>query len=195
MARGVGTGAATLLGRPLMRAALGAGPPRRLLLLYMPNCSIRATWIPTGGARGGRRRRRSPFTLKAASATLEPVRGAMTLVDGLDLPNIGGDAHGSGIIRLMTGGTIRAGESARDPEEARSATATCRCCHRSIRCSSSNSPMLKGPPFRRSSWAPIPRADDGRTDVNLRVMSYDLKLQPLRPGDRSAKTYTRLFSM
>jgi hypothetical protein len=50
---------------------------------------------------------------------LQPAAGAgapyTTIIDGLDLKAVGGDPHGSGFIRYATGGTIRAGESARDP--------------------------------------------------------------------------------
>src|SRR5882724_16787 len=114
---GVGAGTAAFLGGGFERQAFGDGViPKRLLVLYMPNCSIRANWAVTGG--------RTPesgtgdattFTLGTANSTLMPASQYMTLVDGLDQKNIGGDPHGSGIIRLMSGGTIQAGEGAKDP--------------------------------------------------------------------------------
>ena len=44
------------------------------------------------------------FTLGSSSAGLQPARGALTLVDGLDLKNVGGDPHGSGKGRRLRGG-------------------------------------------------------------------------------------------
>src|SRR5437763_14335134 len=114
---GVGAGTAALLGRPLLRSCFGqaAGAPKRLLVLYMPNCNIRAAWVPTGGrnvtmGQGDA----TQFTLGSSSAGLQPARGALTLVDGLDLTNVRGDPPGSGITRLLPGGTLRPGEQARD---------------------------------------------------------------------------------
>ena len=52
MLRGLGLGTATLFGRPLVKDAFaqaGALKPRRLLVLCMPNCSVKADWAPRGG--------------------------------------------------------------------------------------------------------------------------------------------------
>src|SRR5260370_37097810 len=81
----------------------------------MPKSRIGADWGPTGGRLAGKSGDATQFTLGTANSTLTQARAQMTLVDGLDLKNIGGDPHGSGVIRLMTGGTIQAGEAAQDP--------------------------------------------------------------------------------
>jgi hypothetical protein len=115
---GIGLGTATLFAKPLLRDAFAqkATPPRRLLVLCMPNCSIKDKWAPTGG--------RTPSTGSGDAANfqwgycnepLEPVRQYVNLLHGLDHKAVGGDPHGSGFIRYLTGGTIRAGESAKDP--------------------------------------------------------------------------------
>jgi hypothetical protein len=115
---GIGLGTATLFANPLLRDAFAqkATTPRRLLVLCMPNCSIKARWAPTGG--------RTPST-QSGDATafqwgfcnepLEPVRKYVSLLHGLDHKAVGGDPHGSGFIRYLTGGTIQAGEAAKDP--------------------------------------------------------------------------------
>src|SRR5689334_15602249 len=91
---GVSAGTAALLARPLLRSCAGQAAPRRLLVLYMPNCNIRASWVPTGG-RNVTMGQGDPatFTLGPSSSALEPARSALTLVDGLDLKNVGGDPH------------------------------------------------------------------------------------------------------
>src|SRR3954468_2907305 len=116
---GLSVGAATLFARPLLRNAFGqtkATKPARLLVICMPNCSIKARWAPTGG--------RNPldgtgtatdFKWGFCNEPLEKVRQYVTLIDGLDHKKVGGDPHGSGFIRYTTGGTIRAGEAAKDP--------------------------------------------------------------------------------
>jgi hypothetical protein len=192
---GVGAGTATLLGRPLLRQSLadGAGP-RRLLVLYMPNCNIREQWLPSGGRQvGNGTGDATQFTLGTSSAALEPVRSQLTLVTGLDLKNIGGDPHGSGIIRMMTGGTIRAGEKARDPGDGTLGTGNLPLLPSIDQILVDRSPVLKGPPFYSLQLAGDTRADDGRTDVHLRVMSYDLKTTPMPPDTAPSATLARVF--
>ncbi len=192
---GVGAGTAAFLGGSFERQAFGQGAvPKRLLVLYMPNCSIRANWVPKGGRVVGVSGDATQFTLGTANATLEPVRSLMTIVDGLDLKNIGGDPHGSGIIRMMTGGTIRAGESAKDPGAGTLGTGNLPLMPSIDQVLADKSALLKGPPFFSVQIAGDSRADDGRTDIHLRVMSYDLKLNPMPPELEPTKTFTRLFS-
>ncbi len=72
---GVGAGTAAFLGGSFERQAFGQGAvPKRLLVLYMPNCSIRANWVPKGGRVVGVSGDATQFTLGTANATLEPVR-------------------------------------------------------------------------------------------------------------------------
>src|SRR5262245_57839330 len=90
--RGVGVGAATLFGRPLVRHAYAqaGGPPPRLLMICMPNCSIKNQWAPTGGrdavAKTGVA---TDFKWGFCNQPLEPVRKYITLIDGLDHKKVG----------------------------------------------------------------------------------------------------------
>jgi hypothetical protein len=178
MLSGIGAGTAALFARPLMREcfAADAGPPRRLLVLYMPNTSIRASWLPDGG--------RNPltkvgdatkFTLKMANETLEPVRPLMTFVTGLDLKNIVGCNHGSAIIRLMSGGSIKPVGATFDQVMA------------------TKSPMLQGTQIDSLQLGTDTRADAGSNGIQLRVMSYDGS-SPLPPEIEPIKTYMRIFA-
>ena len=191
---GVGAGAAALLGGSFQRQAFGqAAAPKRVVLLYMPNSSIRANWVPTGGRTAGVGDA-TIFQLNKANSTLEPVRQYMTLVDGLDLMKIGGDPHGSGLIRLVTGGTINAGEGAKDPEGGSLGTGNLPVMPSIDQVLANKSASLKGPPVYSLQLAGDTRADVGRTDVHLRVMSYDLALKPMPPEVVPTDTFTRLFS-
>jgi hypothetical protein len=192
---GLGVGSATMFGRPLLRQAQAQElAPRRLLVLYMPNCSIRGQWLPTGGRNvTAGQGDAGQFTLGMASAPLEAVRPQLTMVGGLDLKNIGGDPHGSGLIRMMTGGTIRAGEKARDPGIGTLGMGNLPVLPTIDQILADRSPMLKGPPFYSLQLAADSRADDGRTDVHLRVMSYDLKTTPMPPDVDPGATFKRVF--
>jgi hypothetical protein len=193
--QGVGAGTAALFGGAFEREAFGQGAiAKRILVLYMPNSSIRANWVPTGGRVAGGTGDAAQFTLGSANSTLEPVRSQMTIVDGLDLKNIGGDPHGSGLIRMMTGGTIQAGEKARDPGAGTLGTGNLPVMPSIDQVLVDKSAMLKGPPFYSLQFAGDSRADDGRTDIHMRVMSYDLKLTPMPPDLEPTKTFARVFA-
>jgi hypothetical protein len=174
---GLGAGTATLFARPLLRECFAqAGPPPRLLVIYMPNCSIRASWLPTGGRTPATKQGdASQFTLKACNEPLEPARHAMTLVTGLDLKNIQGCNHGSAIIRLMTGAGIKPVQATFDQVLQQKA------------------PALQGPPIASLQLGTDTRADPGSNGIQLRVMSYDAHA-PLPPEIEPAKTYTRIFA-
>jgi Protein of unknown function (DUF1552) len=192
---GVGLGAAALLGGSFERQAFGqAAAPKRLVMLYMPNSNIRANWVPTGGRVVGASGDATMFQLNKCNTTLEPVRQYMTVIDGLDLKKIGGDPHGSGLIRLVTGGTINAGEGAKDPEGGSLGTGNLPVMPSFDQLVADKSASLKGPPVYSLQLAGDTRADEGRTDVHLRVMSYDLKLNPMPPEVEPTKTFTRLFA-
>jgi Protein of unknown function (DUF1552) len=192
---GVGAGTAALLGGSFQRNAFGQGAvPKRLLVLLMPNSSIRANWVPKGGRIVGGSGDATQFTFGSANSTLMPVRSLATIVDGLDLPNIGGDPHGSGIIRLVTGGTIRAGEKAKDPGAGKLPDGGNQPVMPSIDQVLADKAMaLKGTRYTSLQIAGDSRADNGRTDDHLRVMSYDLKLNPLFPQLEPTKTFGELF--
>jgi hypothetical protein len=175
---GLGAGTVALIARPLVRECLAAAaPPRRLLVIYMPNTSIRAAWLPAGGrtpldGRGDARQ----FTLKACNETLAPVREQMTLVTGLDLKKIQGCNHGSAIVNLMTGSGSNAKGSTFDQVML------------------DRSPLLKGTQVASLQLGTDSRSDPGKNGIQLKVMSYDLKGAPLPPELEPAKTYNRIFS-
>src|SRR5436190_1969775 len=175
---GLGAGTAAIIARPLVRECFADGtPPRRLLVIYMPNTSIRANWLPTGGrtplTKQGDARQ---FTLKACNETLAPVREQMTLVTGMDLKKIQGCNHGSAIVNLMTGSGSNAKGSTFDQIMA------------------DRSPLLKGTQVSSLQLGTDMRADAGKNGIQLRVMSYDLKGAPMPPEIEPRKTYTRIFS-
>ena len=178
MLSGIGLGTAAIIARPLLRECLAAeaGPPKRLLVLYMPNTSIRAVWLPTGGRTPAMNQGDAKqFTLKMANDTLAPAREQMTVVTGLDLNAIQGCNHGSAIIRLMTGGGIKPVGATFDQVLASKAAA------------------VQGTQISSLQLGTDMRADNGSNGIQLRVMSYDAK-SPLPPEIEPAKTYNRIFS-
>jgi hypothetical protein len=194
---GVGAGTAAFLGGAFERQAFGQGAvPKRLLVLYMPNSSFRANWVPMGGKTVGGAGDAATFTLGTANSTLEPVRSQMTIVDGLDLKKVGGDPHGSGIIRWMTGGTIQAGEGARDPGAgALPGMGNMPVMPSFDQVIVDKAAVLKGPPFFSLQLAADSRADGGRMDIHMRVMSYALNtITPMAPDLEPTKTFARVFA-
>jgi hypothetical protein len=177
MLRGLGLGTAAIIARPLVDACFAqAGPPRRILFLYMPNCSIRASWLPDGGRTpGSGAGDPRQFTLRTANEPLGPVREQLTLITGLDLKNIQGCNHGSAIVRLMTGGGIRPVGTSFDQLLA------------------TRAPALKGTRIPSLQLGTDTRADAGSNGIQLRVMSYDGK-SPLPPEIEPSKTYGRVFA-
>src|SRR5258708_6423674 len=96
----------------------------------------------------------------------------------------------------MTRGTIKAGESAKDPG---AFPATLGPLNLPVSPSIDQvlvdqAAMLKGPPVFSLQIAGDTRADVGRTDIFLHVMSYDLKLTPMPPDADPRSTFTRLFA-
>ena len=174
---GLSVGAATLFAKPLVRECFAQGaPPRRLLVIYMPNCSIRANWLPDGGRTPGKNLGdATKFTLKMGNQPLEPARAFMTMVTGLDLKNIQGCNHGSAIVRLMTGAGIRPIQSSFDQVMLKKAAA------------------LQGTQIGSLQLGTDSRADPGSNGIQLRVMSYD-SATPLPPEIEPNKTYTRVFA-
>jgi hypothetical protein len=194
---GLGAGTVALLGRPLLRDCFAQPKAaKRLVLLYMPNCNIKANWTPTGGrSPEGNSGDAKTFTFKSGNDTLTPVRDQTTILTGIDLKSIGGDPHGSGIIRLVTGGTIRAGEKARDPGAGTLGNGNLPMLPSIDQVLIGKSAALQGTPIPALHFACDTRADDGRTDIHMRVMSYDTKPMPVPvpPDIEPVKTYNRLF--
>ncbi len=115
--RGAGASLAGLGGVGLLNAlssraacAQTQAPPKRLVVLFMPNCNQQRFWLPQGGmypvdGTGNA----AQFTLGAGYQALETVRSQLTLIEGLNLDVKGGDAHSAGVIRFMTGGGVTGG--------------------------------------------------------------------------------------
>jgi hypothetical protein len=178
MLRGLTYGTAGVFARPLINACFAqeSGPPRRLLVLYMPNCSIRASWLPTGGRTPGMNAGNArEFTLKNGNDTLAPAREQMTLITGLDAKQIQGCNHGSSIVRIMTGGGIKPVGMTFDQVMA------------------TRSPLFRGTQIASLQLGTDTRADNGSNGIQLRVMSYDGK-SPLPPEIEPQKTFTRIFA-
>jgi hypothetical protein len=117
MLQGLGLGTATLFAKPLIKQAFADGTtPKRLLVLCMPNCSVKSDWAPMGGrdvlAKTGVA---ETFNFNFCNDPLVPVRQYVTIVHGVDHRRMGGDPHGGGFLRYSTGGHIQQGEATRDP--------------------------------------------------------------------------------
>lgn len=103
--RGLAAGSIAALARPFAPDARGqVQVPKRLVILYMPNCAVRARWRPTGGrdpiaGQGDARQ----FDLNYSNASFERVRNQMTIIDGFDQIEEGQDAHLNPQRVMMTG--------------------------------------------------------------------------------------------
>jgi len=91
-------------------SAQAADAPKRLLILYMPNCNQQHFWRAEGGltpetGTGNA----SQFSLGSGYAALEAVRSELTLIQGVNMDVKGKDAHSAGVIRFMTGGGVSEG--------------------------------------------------------------------------------------
>jgi hypothetical protein len=198
---GIGLGTATLFAKPLLRHAFGATTPaRRLLVLCMPNCSIKPRWAPTGGrdalAGSGDA---ANFQWGFCNQPLEMVRQYVTLVDGLDHKRVGGDPHGSGFIRYTTGGTIRAGESARDPGAGRLPGDGNMPVLPSIdQLLIQKSPIVGDKGLAIQTGLQLAIDTRGRTDgIHFITMSYTAEMLPkaMPPENTPYKTYARVVSV
>jgi hypothetical protein len=202
---GIGLGTATLFARPLLQEAFAqsAGIPKfRMLVLCMPNVSIKARWAPTGGrnvpAGSGDA---TQFNWGFCNEPLEAVRPYVTLVDGLDHKAVGGDPHGSGFIRYTTGGSIVAGEGAKDPGAGRLPGDGNIAVMPSV-----DQLFIARSPIVGQKGLPIPGGlqlaidTRGRTDgIHFITMSYipdaNGKMKPLPPENTPSKTYSRIMGL
>jgi hypothetical protein len=200
--RGIGAGAATLFARPLLRQAFGqTGAPPRLLVVCMPNCSIKNKWAPTGGrdAVAGTGNA-TDFKWGFCNEPLEPVRKYITLLDGLDHKKVGGDPHGSGFIRYTTGGTIQAGENTRDPGAGRLPGDGNLAVLPSVdQLFIQKSPIIGQKGLAIGTGLQLATDTRGRTDgIHFIVMSYSTDLpkpKPMPPENTPYKTYMRIVQV
>jgi hypothetical protein len=109
LAAGAGVAAASGLGMPgfVTSALAQTAPPKRLMLLFMPNSNLRDLWLSTGGrdAEAGTGDA-TQFTLNRLAAPLEPIRQYMTILHGVNMDAVNGDQHSSGQIRVTTGADV-----------------------------------------------------------------------------------------
>jgi hypothetical protein len=206
MLRGIGLGTATLFGRPLVRDAFaqaGAMQPKRLLVLCMPNSSVKADWVPKGGRDVlGKSGVAEQFTYGYCTEPLEPVRPYVTLLNGLEHRRMGGDPHGGGFLRYTTGGHIQQGENTGDPGAGRLPGDGNMPKLPSIdQVLIKSSPMIGDPALPIKGGLQLALNTKGRTDgVHFITLSYsvpeaDGKPAALRPENTPYKTYARVVEL
>src|SRR5688500_16662571 len=77
------------------------GAPKRFMLFFMPNCSLRDRWVSTGGRSVDQGSGdAATFTLNTLAAPLEPIRPYMTMIHGINMDDMQGDLHSSAQIRV-----------------------------------------------------------------------------------------------
>jgi hypothetical protein len=161
------------------RAAAGAGAaPRRLLVIYMPNCSQTRYWIPTGGADPvAGTGNANQFTLNKGTQPFSIVQDRMTLIDGVNILVQGGDLHSNGMVRFMTGKAAGAQNLATVPSIDQLLI--------------NGSPALAEPEFKSLELICDTRSD--RNDLHHRILSYGMDSKP-RPGENQPNlAFQRLF--
>jgi hypothetical protein len=104
-------GGAAALGSPaFLRRALAqptAGGPKRLLMIFMPNCSVRARWLSQGGRNvDAGTGTATDFMLNTHTMPLTDIRQHITLIHGINMSNMKGDLHSSAQIRVTTGADV-----------------------------------------------------------------------------------------
>jgi hypothetical protein len=175
-----GLGAPPLISMLARRAAAEGGvAPRRLLLIYMPNCNQKRYWIPTAGGSfpetgAGTA---SVYTLNKGNAAFDTVKNYMTLIDGIDVSVDGGDLHSNAQIRFITGKAAGASKLATAPSIDQILV--------------NGSSALAQPQFKSLELICDTRSD--RNDLHHRILSYGMDAKP-RPGENQPHlTFQRLF--
>jgi hypothetical protein len=205
MLRGIGLGTATLFGRSLVRDAFAqAGlQPKRLLVLCMPNCSVKADWAPKGGrdvlAKTGAA---DQFEFNFCNDPLMPVKQYVNVIHGLDHKRMGGDPHGGGFLRYTTGGHIQQGDTTGDPGAGRLPGDG-----NMPKLPSIDQLLIKGSPMIGDPSLPIKGGlqlalnTKGRTDgVHFITLSYSVpepggKPVALKPENTPYRTYARIVEL
>ena len=205
MLRGLGLGTATLFGRSLVRDAFAAdaNQPKRLLVLCMPNCSVKADWDPKGGRDGlAKTGVAEDFTFNFCNEPLMPVKQYVNILHGMDHRRMGGDPHGGGFLRYTTGGHIQQGENTGDPGAGRLPGDG-----NMPKLPSIDQLLLKGSKMVGDPSLPIKGGlqlalnTRGRTDgVHFITLSYSVpdaggKPQALRPENTPYRTYARIVEL
>ncbi|MBN8613301.1 MAG: DUF1552 domain-containing protein [Deltaproteobacteria bacterium] len=109
---GLGSLAAATLATPFVRGLGGRGAaqdmnaPKRLLVFFTPNGTIREEWSPDGGE--------TDFTFRRILAPLERHRDQLLILDGLDMSSTNegpGDGHQKGMGHVLTGVELLPGDT------------------------------------------------------------------------------------
>lgn len=79
----------------------GAGAPKRFVVFFSPNGTIREAWTPETAGKG--------FEFTRILKPLEPFREKLLLIDGVDQTGTGGDGHQNGMQGMLTGQTLNPG--------------------------------------------------------------------------------------
>ena len=207
--RGLGLGTATLFGRSMVRDARAQGTNNplkigRLLVLCMPNCSVKDKWAPMGGRDAlGKTGVAETFNFNFCNDPLVPVRQYVNILHGLDHKRMGGDPHGGGFLRYSTGGHIQQGEATRDPGAGRLPGDGNMPKLASIdQLLIKHSPMIGDPSLPIKTGLQLALNTRGRTDgVHFITLSYGIPATPtavpaaLRPENVPYRTYSRIIEL
>lgn len=96
-----------IMGRPRRSLAAGvpgytaAGDPKRFIVMFSPNGTIRENWTPAGGE--------NDWTFSRILKPLEAFRDKLLIIDGVDQTGTGGDGHQNGMQGMLTGQTLNPG--------------------------------------------------------------------------------------
>jgi hypothetical protein len=83
-----------IMGGGRQSRAQGA-PARRFLAVFNPGGTVLEKWTPTGGE--------TDFTLSPILSPLEPVRDAVTILNGIDMKSAIGEQEACGMVAWLTG--------------------------------------------------------------------------------------------
>jgi hypothetical protein len=174
-----GLGASSLVSLLAKQASGQAtAAPKRLLVMYSPNCNQTRYWVPTGGLYPETNEGTAgTFTLNQGNAAFDAVKARMTLIDGINVSVKGGDLHSNGQIMFMTGKPAGAQNLATVPSIDQFLI--------------SQSPALAAPQFKSLELICDTRSD--RNDLHHRIISYGMDSKP-RPGENQPHlAFQRLF--
>ena len=77
------------------------GDPKRFIVFFSPNGTIRESWTPAGGI--------DDWTFSRILKPMTAHRDKLLLIDGVDQTGSGGDGHQNGMQGMLTGQTINPG--------------------------------------------------------------------------------------
>jgi hypothetical protein len=174
-----GAGGSALLSLLAQRArAQAVTAPRRLLVIYMPNCNQTRYWVPTGGAYPEMGTGvATDYSLNQGNEAFAAVKDRMTLINGINVSVNGGDLHSNAQIRFMTGKPSGAGSLGTVPSIDQLLI--------------DGSPALQAPPFKSVELICDTRSD--RNDLHHRIISYGMDAKPRPAENQPHLAFERLF--